>query len=292
MANQLMTIQYIDANPPEYGIKVRLGCVQETLLIPLYYRAAESQSQSSLFRDEHAVRIVPQIDYDFAGFDDAWALRNDVVVRTVVFDELVRAFIAKHPSAQIINLGCGLDSRFSRVDNGQIEWYDLDMPDSIELRHQFLPPTERNFTIAQSMFQTDWFDRVDADPERPTLIVAEALLFYFSPDQVRQLTCSLLDRFPRGEMVFQSISPRIVGRKSGVPVLREMQAELKWGLRLGQGLSHWDPRFEMVDEISLVDRCPQRWRWYRWAKRLPGVGRYIREVMKVSHVKFARRTQS
>lgn len=32
------------------------------------------------------------------------------------------------------NLGCGLDTTFERVDNGLLQWYDLDLPDAVELR--------------------------------------------------------------------------------------------------------------------------------------------------------------
>ena len=263
---------------------IRLGPVQETLLIPLYYRAGETQSDAPAFCDDHAVAILPQIDYDFTGFDNAWALRNDIVVRTVVFDDLVHAFVQQNPDAQIINLGAGLDARFHRVDNGRIDWHDLDMPDAIDLRNRFLPTGPRNHTIARSMFDTDWFEQVDPDPARPTLIIAEALLFYFEEHQIRDLLQKLTHRFPHGELIFQSTSPRIVGRRSTVPVLRNMGAELKWGIPTAAALRQWNPNYRLLSEQSLVDRLPHRWRYYRWAKHLPRIGPYIREVMKVSHL--------
>ena len=187
---------------------IKLGDVQETLLIPLYYRASESDKKSPLFVDRKATEIVPQLNYDFSGFDSAWALRNDVVMRTLIFDEQVSAFIQRHPNARIINLGCGLDARFWRLDNSQIVWYDLDMPDSIELRRRFLGESDRNQFIAKSMFDTSWMDDVAAFDERPTLIVAEALLFYFDESQVKKLFEQLAERFPGAEVLFQSVSPR------------------------------------------------------------------------------------
>jgi hypothetical protein len=43
-------------------------------------------------------------------------------------------FIEKHPEATIVNIGCGLDTTFSRIDNGKIQFYELDLPDVIALR--------------------------------------------------------------------------------------------------------------------------------------------------------------
>ncbi len=264
---------------------IELGSIQETLLIPLYYRATESRREHRLFYDQAAVEILPELDYDFSNFDAAWSLRNDVVVRTVMFDELVTDFMERYPDGRVINLGAGLDARFQRLDNGRIRWYDLDVPDSIELRRRFLTPTDRNVFISKSMFDTSWFDDVGADA--PTLIVAEALFFYFDEASMKDLLLKMLQRFPRAELVFQSVCPGIVGRKKSVPILRRTRAELLWGIHSGRELSSWDPNFQFISEWSLVDRFVERWRWYRLVKVLPHYGRFLREVMKITHIRFA-----
>lgn len=53
-------------------------------------------------------------------------------------DRYARDFLSRHPEAAVVHIGCGLDSRFERVDNGKVEWYDLDLPDVIELRRKFI----------------------------------------------------------------------------------------------------------------------------------------------------------
>jgi O-methyltransferase involved in polyketide biosynthesis len=40
-----------------------------------------------------------------------------------------------------VHIGCGLDTRFDRVDNGQVVWYDLDLPLVIGLRRKLIPET-------------------------------------------------------------------------------------------------------------------------------------------------------
>lgn len=266
-------------------MEIELGKVQETLLIPLYYRATESARERPLFYDQTAVEILPELDYDFSNFDSAWSLRNDVVVRTVMFDELVTDFIDRHPDGRVINLGAGLDARFRRLDNGKIRWYDLDMPDSIALRQRFITPTDRNIFISKSMFDTTWFD--DVGVEAPTLIVAEALFIYFEEALIKELLSKMVARFPGAELVFQSVCPGIVGRTKSVPILRRTQAELRWGIHSGRELIHWNPKFQFLGEWSLVDRFVERWRWYRLVRFLPHYGRFLREVMKITHLRFA-----
>ena len=263
---------------------VRLGDVQETLLIPLYFRAKESARSDALFHDPHAARIVPTIAYDFSRFDAAWQLCGDVVVRTTVFDRWVGQFIDQHPDAVIVNLGAGLDARFWRLDNGSIRWFDLDMPDSIDLRNAFLPAHDRVETIAMSLFDTGWMDRIERNA--PLLFVAEALLFYFPRDEVRDVMAAMAKRFPGSTMMFQSVAPEIAGRASSVPLLRQTNAQLHWGLHTGRELESWDIGARFIRETSLVDHHPQRWRWYRWARHVPRLGRYLREVMKVTEVRL------
>lgn len=56
------------------------------------------------------------------------------MARTILIDTIVKKLISKYPDAICINMGCGLDNRFSRVDNGQIQWYEIDLPNSIAVR--------------------------------------------------------------------------------------------------------------------------------------------------------------
>ena len=65
---------------------------------------------------------------------------NKVVplLRNREFDRYAQDFLRCHPEAVVVHIGCGLDSRFERVDNGQVEWYDLDLPHVIELRRKLI----------------------------------------------------------------------------------------------------------------------------------------------------------
>src|SRR5512143_3952668 len=115
---------------------VQLGDVAETLLIPLYFRAKETQRPDALVKDEQAAALVKQLNYDFSRIKlrehDAVA----IILRLREFDRLARDFLNRCPDAVVVHIGCGLDTRYQRVDNGQVEWYDLDLPEVIELRRK------------------------------------------------------------------------------------------------------------------------------------------------------------
>ena len=47
--------------------KIEKNTVQETLILPLYARKLCSELYPNLYRDETAVRLIDEIDYDFFG---------------------------------------------------------------------------------------------------------------------------------------------------------------------------------------------------------------------------------
>jgi O-methyltransferase involved in polyketide biosynthesis len=82
------------------------------------------------------------------------------VLRTAIIDTWVRDFLADHPAGTVIEIGTGLNTRFERVDNGQVHWIDLDLPDTIELRRKFFADTERRRMIAASALEEAWLPAV------------------------------------------------------------------------------------------------------------------------------------
>lgn len=111
-----------------------LSAVSETMLATLYSHALESRRPDGLIRDPRAEELVARIDYDFAGRQMGADDQAASCLRLRQFDRFAQAFLAAHPDSVVVHVGCGLDTRFDRVDNGRVEWYDLDLPEVIELR--------------------------------------------------------------------------------------------------------------------------------------------------------------
>jgi O-methyltransferase involved in polyketide biosynthesis len=104
------------------NVNPNLSGVAETLLIPLYKRAMESQRPDALMKDEKAVALVTQMSYDFDQVRKIRMTEGNKVARIMLtreMDRYARDFLSRHPRAVVVHIGCGLDSRFERVDNGK-----------------------------------------------------------------------------------------------------------------------------------------------------------------------------
>ncbi|MEH2364453.1 hypothetical protein [Nostoc sp.] len=58
--------------------------------------------------------------------------------------------VYQHPQSPVIEIGEGLNTRFERVDNSKVCWFDIDLPDVMVLWRQFFEETERCHLIAAS----------------------------------------------------------------------------------------------------------------------------------------------
>ena len=124
--------------------------VAETLLIPLYMRAKESRRKGdAILKDTMAEQLVDSIEYDYSQFDGAKMSEVGCVVRGKYFDDAIRRFILSHPHPVVVNVGCGLDTRYQRIGNDQAAvFYELDLPEVIDLRrrrplHRCVAPRNR-----------------------------------------------------------------------------------------------------------------------------------------------------
>lgn len=233
---------------------VRLGAVQQTLMIPLYGRAVETGKRKPLLSDARAVQIVESIDYDFAQLKAFKGGARGAVLRTAIFDVWVRRFLAEHPGGTVVEIGCGLNTRFERLDNGAVSWFDLDLPDVIELRRRFFADTGRRRMLSGSVLDPTWVPIVQDSPG-PYLFVAEAVLLYFEPDQVEQAIGLITAAFP-GALLALDTGGRVMA--DGVnrnDVLRSMGARMTWVCEDPAELERLGVR--LVDSRTLAEPQPE-----------------------------------
>ncbi len=231
-------------------ITVDLGNVQKTLFLPLWGRAVESKKEKPLLVDKTALQIIEAVDYDFSTLTEnisdltqaAW------IMRSLCIDETVRVFLKKYPKGTIVNIGCGLDTTFELIDNGSVIWYDLDLPDVIELRRQFIKETARRKFISASFLDKSWLNEICVSEN--VLFIAAGVFYYFEESEVKEFLVRVADRFPGSEMIFDASSPygiktanRMVIQRSGL----DEKSYLKWGLKNAETLTTWDRRFRVVN---------------------------------------------
>ena len=183
-----------------------------------------------------------------------------------------------HPDAVVVDIGCGLDARFERVDNGQVVWYDLDLPNVIALRRQFYAETPRRRFIANSAFDLAWLDLVASRQGQPCLFVSEGMLVYFSEEQVKRLVLALRERFPGAELIFDSV-PWVLPHASWMhPTLRTLKQSVAWGLRKGNDLESWSPDIHLLEDWNYFDPPEPRLGPARLVRFIPTFGKGYRVV--------------
>jgi O-methyltransferase involved in polyketide biosynthesis len=247
-----------------------LDGVAETLLIPLYNRAVESQRPDALIHDEKAVAMVKQMDCDFSRLKlqghDVIAL----VMRVREFDRRAQDFMSRNPDGVVVHIGCGLDTRYERVDNGRVEWFDLDLPEVIELRRSLIGGEgERYHLVSGSAFENAWLAAVQAYRQHPFLFIAEGVLPYFAEAQIKGLVLTLLEHFPGAELVCDAHTPFIIRMDNLQLALSKVDARLRWGLKHGKDVETWGEGIVLLDEWFYFDRPESRFDAYRWMRFFP-----------------------
>jgi O-methyltransferase involved in polyketide biosynthesis len=236
---------------------IDLGAVQKMLLLPLWGRAEESRKPRPLLRDSTAVRVIQSMDYDFTTI-----ARNISEVTRVAWiacslhaDRTIRAFLERHPDATVVNLGCGLDTTFERVDNGSVAWYDLDLPDTIELRRHYIPEGARNKFLACSIFSNEWLAHVRGAAS--LFFLSMGVLYYFDEGLIRAFLITLANEFPESEALFDVCSPagmRIANEKVIKASGMGQDVMLHWGIKHTRDMEKWDPRIAVVEEYPVFRR--------------------------------------
>ena len=188
--------------------KIEKNTVQETLIIPLYAGKVCTELYPNLYRDETAVRLINEIDYDFSVAEkNSRSLMQrfgalEVAMRQNDLAWEVRDYLKDHPKAAVVNLGCGLDNTGRSCDNGCCKIYNLDFPDVIAMRNELLPADEREENIPCDLNNTEWFEKIDTSGG--AIFFASGVFYYFLTEQVKALVQAMADAFHGGVLVFDA----------------------------------------------------------------------------------------
>lgn len=243
---------------------VDLTGVPETMLWPLWHRAAEMGRRDRLIDDPMAADLVARIDYDFAGRFGKPNVAH--AVRARFCDDLIRAYLKRtEGDPVVVALGDGLETQFWRVDDGRVRWFSVDLPEAVETRRRLLPQHPRAALIQASALDPGWMDGIPDGP--PPFISAAGLLMYFEEDAVKDLLERLAARFGGAEVFFDTIPPYF-SRKTmrGFKVTPAYTAPpMPWGISVDD-IPDFIARIPALDVLRVqtyADPFPRRMRLYK-----------------------------
>lgn len=257
---------------------INFTAVSETLFLPLYARAIESKSVNPIISDPLSEEVVNKLSQQFRDSDSRLLnamnegrippkLSVSMGLRSRAFDRYVEDFARRNPSPVIINLGCGLDTRMSRVKSAGLEWYQIDLPAVIELRKEILPPRTDEQLIASSVLDFSWMEKVRPG-NRPVLVCAEGLFMYLDAEGVRNLLLELGRNYPGCELIAEVFSLKWVKRlqsrymqwKFRKQLHMDRSSTFSYGIADSREFETFAPGFSLLGEWSYFDeREPKLW---------------------------------
>lgn len=228
--------------------KITLTEEKETLLLTLYAKALDNRARRSLLHDHDAENILKSINYDFKRFKPF--SKKIVVIRAKHFDCWLNDFLKDNPEAVVLNLGCGLDTRIMRITPGPgVSWFDIDYTEVISLRKNFFAERPGYTMLESSVTDAGWLEAVPAG--RPTVVVAEGVLEYLEPGEVKALLNRITNRFKQGEMMFDVMSSLAI--KAGREKLKNLTGAVhRWAVDDVADVDDMNPAMRRVDNVSPV----------------------------------------
>jgi O-methyltransferase involved in polyketide biosynthesis len=227
--------------------KVTLKEAQETLLITLYSKVVESRQPAPIFIDAKAQQILDGVAYDFSRLKTPRKTTIMVCLRAKKLDTYAQQFLTEHPQGVVLHLGCGLDSRCLRVEHPQADWYDLDLPDVIELRRKFYNESANYHMIPSSAADLRWIENIPA-AGRPVLAIAEGLFMYLTEEEVKALILKLKSASPGCRLAFDAFSALTARNAQKHASIKETGAGIHWSIDDAHEIETWAEGIRLREE--------------------------------------------
>ena len=259
---------------------ITLDKEKETLLVPLYGKAVESRKKTPILVDPKALEIVEKIGYDFTSLKIPGKTNTMMCLRAKLIDNFAREFVKNKQKCSVLHLGCGLDSRYSRINNPEVDWYDLDFKEVIDIRRQFFPETEKYHLISSSVTEPGWIEEIPVE-EKPYLVIAEGLFMYLKEEEIKTLLNSIKVKVGRFTLIFDAYSVYTAQKVKNHPSIKKTGAKIHWGIDDPMELTRWNPGTRFINEIYFTSN-----------EEIDHMGFGTKLIYKIAHVfPMARKAQ-
>ena len=225
--------------------------VPETMLQTLYARAKETGKPDGKIRDEIAVEIVGQLNYDFSKADQDKTMASGVIARTIVLDQMVGQYLQSHPNTIVVNIACGLDTRCYRMKGKYLRWYNVDLPETMKIRSRFLTENGPVYQIAKSAMDASYSKDIVYEGEN-VLVIIEGLTMYLSEKDIRQMFSVIRTSFRKATVMVEIMSPFMVNHVKEKSI-EGSHAKFTWGVKNGKELQKLLTEFSYREEVSLME---------------------------------------
>ncbi|MCF4164721.1 class I SAM-dependent methyltransferase [Zavarzinia compransoris] len=251
-------------------MSIDLTGVPETLLIPLYAQWRENRRSRPLIKDPSVDDIVARLDPPFDKFVPSTVDRIIVILRKKIIDGMVKTHLSRHRGhAVVINLGCGLCTRFARLDDGGAEWFDIDLAEVEPFwRAAFPHPGNRRHFVRGSINDLSCLDRLPLAEGAAPIIVMEGVSMYLSEAQMRTLVTGLARRFPGAHFIFDAMASWVAMGSAFYPSITVTGARFTWGLDRPKSCQTWGRGIRLLRDEPIARHLNALYGPFGWLWRL------------------------
>ncbi len=259
-----------------------LSAVPSTLAIPLAARAhGDAMFPAHAQHDRHALRLLQALGVDAAPYLADRPSIFGMLARTAVFRRCASEFFEHTPGATGVVLGAGLSHYHQWLDNGRNAWIDVDLPEVTALRDRWLPvdpgAAGRRVNASADLTSAGWWEAsgLPSGDHAPLLLaIAEGLVMYLEPEQVRRLLQTFGEQAAPGtRLLVDSFCWLAIGREKRHPSVRHTAARFRFGLRRPDELTRPHPRLHLraVHPVMEAYGPPYSLLWpaFRWFTGVP-----------------------
>jgi methyltransferase (TIGR00027 family) len=248
---------------------MQLNDVSKTAIVTLRSRVAESEKNKPLIHDPMARYCLDRLATFATEAEKTLlfnrrlspALTSHIGLRARKYDAIVNEFISRNSESTMINLGCGFDTRYWRIDHEKCRYLELDLPEVVELKKEALNERLSYELMAGSVLDTAWIDTVASGGNRNCLLVAEGLFMYLPRAEVIGLFKAFSKKLYHSQIVLEVVTEQYTRGLWKKIVILKMKQDLgfdsgssyNFGVKNALELEAFADGIRVVNEWSYVE---------------------------------------
>lgn len=195
---------------------MELTDVSKTAIVTLRSHVIESQKSNPIINDPMAAYCLDKL-FSLASEKEKillfnrklpTSLTNHIALRARKYDRIVNNYIYNNTSCTVINLGCGFDTRFWRINNKKCSYIELDLPEIIAIKKEILQEHLSYELIGCSVLDPSWIEKVTSKSNKNVIFIAEGLFMYLPKMEVINLFETISKRFYQSQIVLEVVTEK------------------------------------------------------------------------------------
>ncbi len=186
------------------SIKDKANLANDSIRHAVWARSMVAERYPNIYEDDDSIKLAIKLGTSHKDINSQYSDYDRIVTmeKIVEMDKRVKQFINRYADGIIVNVGSELNTMFSRMDNGRIRWYNVDMPEIMELRRSMMETRDREQNIGKSILDFSWLDSIKKKPGQAMLFVCEDVTKYFTKKRLQAFLNAVWEKFPGSEVVF------------------------------------------------------------------------------------------